>query len=231
MGKNTNQIATFSNIQDVGYRWFSGTIGSPNSNHCVIDTDLYNLHNGHTWDTNPWLTWPNKTNKAMKWSDIPGSSKQTITKNNGVYNSYAIANNYVSLGIEEGVSGQTRATVITIYYNYKLSGSSTWNKLIVNQEDLGEESNISGSASGGTFIPLNPYVSGTVAADFLSIHCGTCNANQTWYVKVGNLGSTPSSWTKVSSSAKSYEYSNGTPSYCRYAADVRSITSIQFRVE
>lgn len=231
MGKNTNQIATFSNLADVGYRWFSGTIGSPDPNHCVIDTDLYNLHHGHTWDTDPWVLWPDKTNKALKWSDVPGSSKQAITVTNGIYNGYEIANNYVSLGIEEGVSGKTRATVITIYYNYKLSGSSTWNKLIVEKEDLGDGGNISGSASGGAFVPLNPYVAGTVAADYLSIHCGTTNLNQTWYIKVGTQGSEPSTWTKVSSGAKSYEYANGIPNYCRYASDIRSITSIKFRVE
>lgn len=72
MGKNTNQIATFNDLQSIGYRIPSAIT---DLNHCVTYGDFATLDdiNNITFNYDSSLT-----NKLIKWSDIPGTSGQTI---------------------------------------------------------------------------------------------------------------------------------------------------------
>lgn len=78
MGKNTNQIATFNDLQSIGYRIPSAIT---NLNRCVIYGDFTTMKN----ETNPenrtvnTLTFDSSiTNKLIKWSDVPAVNGQSF---------------------------------------------------------------------------------------------------------------------------------------------------------
>lgn len=78
MGKNTNQIATFNDLQSIGYRIPSVIT---NLNHCVTYGDFTTMKN----ETNPenqtinTLTYDSSiTNKLIKWSDVPAANGQSF---------------------------------------------------------------------------------------------------------------------------------------------------------
>lgn len=229
MGKNANQIATFGNLKDIGYRWNTTTIGSPDDSHCVINSDLYKLRQSSGLENTYPGSWNLNDAKTIKWSDIPGASRQVITTSNGVTNAYELAHNTCSIYIEEHVTGKTDANTINFYYNYQLSGSATWYKLLVDTNNLGANGQIENSSVGVGFLVLNPYVNGTVVSDYLSITCGTTSKNQTWKYKLG-YGSEPSSWITYSgNNAKSCTLEIGKQAgILNYTKTIKTLTHAYF---
>ena len=72
MGKNTNQIATFNDLQSIGYRIPSAIT---DLNHCVTYGDFATLDdiNNITFNYDSSLT-----NKLIKWSDVPAANGQSF---------------------------------------------------------------------------------------------------------------------------------------------------------
>ena len=86
MGKNTNQIATFADLQSIGYR-IPSTI--TDTNHCVTYNDFTIMNNTTNLanKTKVNLNYDSSiTNKLIKWSDVPGSTPVSFTGDNNSSN-------------------------------------------------------------------------------------------------------------------------------------------------
>ena len=240
MGKNTNQIATFGDLKNLGYRWPSAMLGNPSDNHCVTTSDIYTLHHNTTgyyyWEyTSPALTWSTNNNKAMKWSDIPGAAGQTPN----IDNAYKQAHNMVKCVIKESVVGKTNASTITFYYNFKESGSTVWQKLAVSQCELGSGGKVDSSADTLGYLVINPVIikntTGlpcSISDDYLSIKCGDTSSKQTWsyYLSFSYLQNLGTVWTQISGTSESCEITVGSTSGLNYTDSIRTLEEVGFKV-
>ena len=180
MGKNNDQIATFEDLKSIGYKWTTSIMGSPEDNHCVTTGDIYRLKDyNYTMGNSYWTythinpVYNTNSSKCIKWSDVPASSAQGINPSD-VYNQIV---NLAYCRIEEGVTGQTRASTINVYYVYKNTSTSSEVAVLVSTTELGSDGKVNGSSDDILYLPLNPRDNKFVYQDWLRITCGTTNSN------------------------------------------------------
>lgn len=85
MGKNTNQIATFEDLQSIGYR-IPSTI--TNTKHCVTygDLDIMNSATNLSETTKNVRSGSFPGKQLVKWSNVPGSTPVSFTGDNNSSN-------------------------------------------------------------------------------------------------------------------------------------------------
>ena len=225
MGKNTNQIATWKDLYSIGYRLPSG---KSTSVECITGGDLYTLPN-QTDYANKTINTSVAINdyKCVKWDLVPAKSGQ----NPSSYTNTSTAGVRVPIYcyLLEKVTGSTRANTFTFYYNYLLSGQTTWQKVVTGQIVLNSGNNISGDAEGVCYVLVNPYVSSNVTRDYLSVTCGTTNNKQLWYSNhiYADTGSS-GSWANTGQKATSYSMSMEREA--NYNAGLQRLVGVQLRI-
>lgn len=209
MGKNTDQIATYNDLASIGYR-VSGYTGSKtvtigncnilfvNKSDVTVDSSLENIHYIPT-------KLSGSLHKCLKWSDVPAASGQAYF---GDSNTEGVRVP-VLCQISEEMSGSTRASYITFYYKYRVSGSTTEYSKITGKVTW--SSNISGSSQKICWVLINPTPENGVVAqsDYMEIHCGETNSKRDWDIYFIKPGTTE--WDAV-------DYAVNT-AICKYSPD------------
>lgn len=169
MGKNINQIATFYDLYDIGYR-----VGS-DAKQGVTYYDLSNAkYVPETADLRKMigLNIDDTSTKCVKWSDIPGTDGQ----NPDEYGPEEGVRCPVKCTIinQLGLNTYTTATNIIFYYNYKTKDGG-YGRKPVGRITLGQNGQITQNASGICAVLVNPKASyeNTNPANWLSVWCGT----------------------------------------------------------
>ena len=234
MGKNTNQIATFKDLTSIGYRLPSGI--SHSSQKCIINPEYLDIIESSTNTTDiRYQTYFSSYHgstlpKCVKWDNIDASSGQEPpTSDSSLSNTVRYGVTVpIKVTIKESVSGSTQAGDINFYYNYKLSGSSTFNKVCTAKYTFGS---VSGSSSAIVYVLINPKVSGTVVSDYLSIKCGTTRYNQNWTISYYNW-TTDNTNTHTASGVTSYtlEIGSSTASVGTYNYNIKNVSEITFDI-
>lgn len=216
MGKNKNQIATLGDIESF-YKspHFTGT-DLRGSNKCLIWQRLLDSHDkGLIRGTNDAYVSGKTLNKCVKWDDIMANHNATIP---------------IYCSITEHVTGKTQASTIIFYYNYKTSGSSTWNSVETGRMELGSGGKVDGSASGVCYVKVNPSVSGTVTDDYLTVWCGTTGASRRYSCSYTTTTDTDYHYTTdISGKSVTYQPRYGT-SGRRYAPALAWTYGIYFTI-
>lgn len=227
MGKNTNQIATFYNLFEIGYR-----IGD-DAKQGVTYSDLLNAKYVSETDLNKMVGFDNvegPTDKCVKWSNVPGTDGQ----NPDEYDPEEGVRCPVKCTITNllGLNTYTTATNIIFYYNYKTKDGG-YGRKPVGRITLGQNGQITQNASGICTVLANPKASdeNTNPANWLSVWCGTSNGpvlfnayssmleNPNTYSSAANSKRGPSCeiWTTVMDTQK-------------YYSQLRNLSGIKFTV-
>lgn len=190
MGKNTDQIATYDDLASIGYR-VSGYVESKAvtlEKYNALFVDKATITVNSSLENIQYI--PTKLSgylyKCLKWSDIPASSGQSYF---GASNTEGVRVP-VLCNISEDVTGATRASYITFYYKYRVSGSTTEYSKITGKVTW--SSNIDGSSQKICWVLINPTPENGVVAqhDYLEIHCGETNSKRDWDIYFMKPGST-----------------------------------------
>lgn len=203
MGTNVNQIATFDDLDSIGYRTPKST------KECVTYEDLSLMEYANETDLKKMvgITLSGNSDRLVKWENIPGSSGQDastyFTSGGGVRCPVkcTIVNNL-------GIATSTSACQITFYYNYKKNNGSTGRE-VVGYIQLGINGSITSQDSGICYVLANPVGLDDTGINWLSVRCGTetnklfsCEysllSSSGQYRSVGDsTGSTYEIWTNV----------------------------------
>lgn len=225
MGKNTDQIATWKDLYSIGYRLPDG---KSTSVECITGGDLYKLPSqplfaNQTTNTSVAVN----DYKCVKWDLVPARNGQ----NPASYSNTSTSGVRVPIScyLLEKVAGSTRANTFTFYYNYLLSGQTTWQKVVTGQIVLNSGNNISGDASGTCYVLVNPYVSSNVTKDYLSVTCGTTKGKHLWYSDhIYTDKSASGSWANTGQNATSYSMSMTSDG--SYKAGLQRLIGVQLRI-
>lgn len=134
--------------------------------------------------------------------------------------------------IAEDVTGKSKANTISFYYNYQLSGSTTWNTLETGRIDLGSDGKVDGSSSGTCYVLLNPRPSsGTVTNDYFAVKCYECGGNQTWSYKIEYNEVVPSSWTGAGKGVSLRVNWESSAYLGSYNDTLRQVTGVYFYID
>jgi hypothetical protein len=225
MGKNTNQIATWKDLYSIGYRLPDG---KSTSVECITGRDLSSLPSQAAYENQTTNTSVGvNASKCVKWDLVPARNGQNPASYTNTSNAGVRVPVYCYL--LEKVTGSTRANTFTFYYNYLLSGQTTWQKVVTGQIVLNSGNNISGDAEGVCYVLVNPYVSSNVTRDYLSVTCGTTNSKRLWYsdniyADTGSSGS----WGNTGQNATSYSMSMERDG--SYNAGLQRLIGVQLRI-
>lgn len=134
------------------------------------------------------------------------------------------------VGIQESVSGATRAHTIELRYYYRTASGAA--EIYKSCGSWNYGSNISGSAHTTHYFEANPYVlyNGTPYSTALKIWCGTTNLNQSWQYRLRTKGASGSagtwgSWISLSSGKSALVTVQGT-----FLQAMRNYNGIEFKI-
>lgn len=114
MGKNTNQIATFADLQSIGYRIPSAIT---NTNHCVTYSDFITMNNETdlTHKTKTTITGTVTDKQAVKWSNVPGSTAVSFTGDNTSSTWNTLTSVPVTFAVNEYTTSSTEREMCRIW--------------------------------------------------------------------------------------------------------------------
>lgn len=204
MGKNTNQIATYTDYYYRGHAYNGASNKCMTYNSLYIQSDIYKGHARGNW-----------SGASLISSAVDADGNWSVDKYKCVkfsqYSTTPVRVPWV-LTISENVTGATRARTIEVRYYYKTSSSAAETYKVMGSYTF--SSNISGSASQTQFLEANPYAlyNGSVYSSRVVFWCGTTNNKQDWEYKMkkrsasgGSSGTWQSSYTEAGYNKKTCE--------------------------
>lgn len=234
MGKNANQIATYEDLNSIGYR-------IPALKKAITLSDLKTINkNIDEVSVNDTLNYIHTNcipiinvadNKCIKWEDIPGTQGQD---NFGTTNMDGVRVP-ILCKVSEDILGSIDGVGVRFNYKYKLVGDSATYTKVVGR--VAWSDNISGSVSKICWVLINPNPNlnlGNVEIqyDYLEIECGDTTFNRDWEVYIRTPEN--SEWNAVDYNASSknckYQPEEHHPFGCLYTKGLNRLTGIHFKV-
>lgn len=226
MGKNINQIATFYDLFEIGYR-----IGD-DAKQGVTYSDLLNAKYVSETDLNKMVGFDNvegPTDKCVKWSNVPGTDGQ----NPDEYGPEEGVRCPVKCTITNqlGLNNPTRATRIIFYYNYKKYDGTNGHE-DVGSITLGQNNQITSTSSGICKVLVNPKLSDDKKeANWLSVWCGTSNGSVLFNASSSMLKN-PNTYSSAANSKRgtSCEIWTDVRDTREYYSQLRNLAGIKFTI-
>lgn len=220
----TGAIATHNDLFSRGFVFLEDGVKCVTYRELYIVSDYYKGDNNGYWSGAQLYSlglintstgaFTGELNKCVKYADFSTSAVKVPW--------------YV--GIQEGVTGATRAHTIELRYYYRTASGASEIYKSCGSWDYG--SNISGSASATYHFEANPYVlyNSKPYSTALKIWCGTTNNSQSWQYRLRTKGASGSagtwgSWTALSSGKSALVTVPGT-----FLQAMRDYNGIEFKI-